>query len=84
MKTRIKNTIQLIVFLIIAAAAVFYVINKSPLESRDDFYEYDKKHNSSSPVSQQTDAPDKETEGDDVSLTGKEGRYGEAIIGRKE
>jgi len=83
-KTKIKTTIQLIVFLAVAAASIFYVMNKSPLESRDDFYKSDNNRSSSIPVSRQTDSPDNSTEGDNVSLTGKDGRYKEARVGRKE
>jgi hypothetical protein len=84
MKSRIKNTIQLLLFLAVAAAAVFYVLNKSPLESHNDFKGVENNRNISSPVSPQTYTPDDSTEGDSVSLTGKDGRYDAARVGRKE
>lgn len=84
MKTRIKTTIQLIVFLAVAVAAILYVMHKSPLESRDDFYKPDANRSTSSPVSRQTYTPETSTEGDNISLTGKDGRYEETRVGRKE
>jgi len=80
MKTRIKNTIQLIVFLALAGAAIYYVMHQSPLESVDK--EWISKPDRSSPGTA-SDTGDNSS-GGDVSLTGEKGRYEEARIGRKE
>ncbi|HEY9202047.1 MAG TPA: hypothetical protein VIQ81_10660 [Gammaproteobacteria bacterium] len=80
MKNRIKTTLQLILFLAVTAAAIYYVMIRSPFDSLEQ--------HSSDRINRPTpgytnDSADK-TSGDDVSLTGAKGRYDEALIGRKE
>lgn len=80
MKNRIKTTLQLILFLAATAAAIYYVMVRSPFDALEQHsserinrpnpgFSEDRTNNSS---------------GDDVSLTGEKGRYDEARIGRKE
>lgn len=82
MKTRIKTTLQLILFLAAAGAAIYYVMVRSPLESANP--EWTKKPNQSSPGTFYSPDTDDSGSGDDVSLTGAKGRYEETRIGRKE
>lgn len=83
MKTRIKNTVQLILFLAAAGAAIYYVIHRSPLESANPEWTSKPDRSSSSGTTYSSDTDDKSS-GDNVSLTGEKGRYEEARIGRKE
>lgn len=78
MKTRFKTALQLILFLLLAAAAIYYVIFNSPLDSLEQH-----SNNSVSRSSDYSTAPP-ERSADDVSLTGAKGRYDESRIGRKE
>lgn len=80
MKNRIKTTLQLILFLAVAAAAIYYVMVRSPFDHLEQ-HSSDRVNRPAAGYS--TDSADK-TSGDDVSLTGKKGRYEESRIGRKE
>lgn len=81
MKNRIKTTLQLILFLAVTAAAIYYVMIRSPFDSLEQHSS--DRINRPTPGYNTTDSADK-TSGDDVSLTGAKGRYDEARIGRKE
>lgn len=78
MKNRTKTTLQLILFLAVTAAAIYYVMIRSPFDSLEQHSS--DRVNRPTPV-YSTDSPDKSS-GDDVSLTGEKGRYEESRIGR--
>ncbi len=80
MKTRIKNTLQLILFLAVTAAAIYYVMVSSPFDSLEQ-HSTDRVNRPS--AGYPADGTDNSS-GDNVSLTGEKGRYEEARIGRKE
>lgn len=80
MKNRIKTTLQLILFLAVTAAAIYYVMIRSPF---DHLEQHSSDRINRPTPGYTTDSADK-TSGDDVSLTGEKGRYEEARIGRKE
>lgn len=80
MKTRIKNTVQLVLFLAVTAAAIYYVMVSSPFDSLEQ-HSTDRINRPSADYA--TDKSDNSS-GDDVSLTGAKGRYEETRIGREE
>lgn len=84
MKTRIKTTLQLILFLAAAGAAIYYVMNQSPLESANMEWISKPDRSTSSGTSYSPDTDDSSSGGSDVSLTGEKGRYEEARVGREE
>jgi hypothetical protein len=84
MKTRIKNTLQLILFLAAAGAAIYYVMKQSPLESADPEWISKPDRSTSSGTRSYSSDKDDSNSGSDVSLTGEKGRYDEARIGREE
>lgn len=79
MKTRIKTTLQLILFLAVTGAAIYYVLVRSPFDHLEQHSPDKTSRTSPTSASESTD-----NSGDDISLTGAKGRYEETRIGRKE
>jgi len=77
--------IQLIVLVIIAIIGILYILEEAPVNSID---RYDKPSmvtpfgSSSSDNTFFRPKRDDDSSGDDVSLSGKKGRYDEALIGK--
>jgi len=88
MKNSISILIKVIIFGSITTLGIIYVINRSPVESMSTYEKQEmvKPNKSRSIVDQffSTDEKTKrnEAENDDVSLTGKSGRYDEVRIGK--
>jgi len=76
--------IQLIVLVIIAIMGILYIIEESPVESleRHDRQPMVTPFGSTSGDSYFSPKRSDSSDGDDVSLSGKKGRYDEALIGK--
>ena len=89
MNTTASITIKVAIFAVIAIIGIIYIFNKSPVE---DLGSYEKqemvKPNRGKSVIDQFFSPSSDKRGgdssdDDMSLTGKSGRYDEVRIGKE-
>lgn len=83
-KNKASLIIQLIILVIIAIIGILYILEETPV---DNLNQYDKQpmvtpFGSSSGDSFFRPRRDDDSSGDDVSLSGKKGRYDEALIGK--
>lgn len=89
MKESIKNKaaliIQLVLLVVIAVAGIIYIIGERPVDNmnRSNTRPHVKPFGAASDSSFFKPKGEDASDGDDVSLSGKEGRYDEALIGKK-
>lgn len=76
--------IQLIVLIIIAIIGILYIIEETPIESLERYDEAPRVAPFGASERDNFFSPrgSGDNDGDDVSLSGKEGRYEEALIGK--
>ncbi len=88
MKKSVSTFLKLAIFLILTIMGIFYIINRPPVKSIGEYKKQEMvKPNRNKSFIDQLFKPDSSkrknaAEDDDVSLTGRSGRYKEARVGK--